>query len=316
MNLVFFGSSKYSIPALKSLIKSGFKPIVVTIPDKPAGRHLKLQPNPLALFARENKLAVLKLNKLNKKTLKKLTGTPPRSQSPPRRSSYQIFTPEESRPTSGVFFGICCVYGKIIPQIWFDYFDNGIINLHPSLLPKYRGPSPAQFALLNNEAETGISFIKMDKICDHGPLIYQEKDKILPIDTAESLYNRLFGLAAEKLPWVIENFLKGKLKEIPQKHALASFTKMLQKQDGFIEKKDLKKALINERLAKLIDRKIRAFTPWPGIYTMVNFKGEEKRLKILKTHLKKDLLMIEEVQLEGKNPVTFLQFSSSYPQVF
>ncbi len=293
MDLVFFGSATYSIPALVVLLKHDYRIIVVTIPDKPAGRGLKLKPNPLAAFAQEKRLTVPKPNKLDQDTLKDL-----------------------QKVDKSIELGICCVYGKIIPQSWLEYFPKGIINIHPSLLPKYRGSSPAQSALLNNDQETGISFIKMDKLCDHGPLLYQEKDKILLQDTSESLYKRLFDKAANKLPSVIENYLSGKLKPTPQKHSQASFTKMLQKKDGYIPLKDLKNALISKDQAKIIDLKRRAFTPWPGIYTQVKVKSQEKRLKILKTSLKRGKLMIEQVQLEGKSPVTFLQFSSSYPHSF
>jgi len=303
--LVFFGSSKYSIPTLEVLLKHDYKIIVVTTPDKPAGRHLRLQANPLSFFAQKNDLVIIKLSKLDQRTLKKLAGTPPRSQSAPRRSSPQ-----------NPLLGVCCVHGKIIPQTWLNYFEKGIINIHPSLLPKYRGSSPAQFALLNNEASTGITFIKMDEQCDHGPIIYQEKQPILPEDTAENIYSRLFALAAKKLPWVIENYSNGKLKPSSQDHSQASFTQRLKKEDGLIKKEDLKKALTNKKMAELIDRKRRALTPWPGIYTEISLGGKTKRLKILKTHLEKNKLVIDEVQLEGKRPVTFWQFSSSYSEIF
>ena len=293
MDLVFFGSSTYSIPALKALLKHDYRIIVVTIPDKPAGRHLKLQANPLASFAQENDLKVLKPNKLDQNSLNDL-----------------------QELSKNIKLGVCCVYGKIVPQTWLNYFPKGIINLHPSLLPQYRGSSPAQFALLNDEKETGVSFIKMDQDCDHGPIIYQEKHPILPNDTAKTLYGRLFTLAAKKLPWVIENYLAGKLGAIPQNHSQASLTRQLKKKDGFIKEKDLKKAFTSKKMAELTNRKRRAFTPWPGIYTLVKMENKEKRLKILKTHLEKERLVIDQVQLEGKSPVTFLQFSSSYPQVF
>jgi len=285
MDLVFFGSATYSIPVLRALLKHDYRIIVVTTPDKPAGRHLKLTSNPLALFAKENGLTILKPNKLDQNSLKNL-----------------------KRLNKNIKLGICCVYGKIIPQIWLNYFKLGIINLHPSLLPQYRGSSPAQFALLNNETETGVSFIKMDEECDHGPLVYQEKEMILSQDTAESLYQRLFAKAADKLPWVVENYLKGELKETPQDHSQASFTKMISKNNGL--------ALKNQRLGKAIDLKRRALTPWPGLFTEIKIKENTKRIKILKTHIDQSGLVIDQVQLEGKQPTSFFQFHSAYPKIF
>jgi len=292
--IVFFGSSKHSIPVLKALLRTNWKLTVVTTPDKPAGRHQQLTPNSLAVFAASHNLTILKLMELNSKSL---TVNSLKSQSP--------------------VLGICCVYGKIIPKQWLNFFPKGILNIHPSLLPKYRGSSPAQFAILNNEKTTGVSIIKMDEKCDHGPIIKQIKEKILPNDTAESLYNRLFSLAASTLPQIINDYLNNDIKPAPQNHCLATFTRLLTKKDGFISEKILQKAMLgNTPSAEMVDRKRRAFTPWPGIYTkiQVGSRGEkkEKILKILETHLEKKKLIIDRVQLEGKRPVTFSQFSCAY----
>lgn len=295
MKAVFFGSSKYSIPVLKALLQTGWKPTIITAPDKPTGRHQQLTPNPLAVFAASHNLTILKLMELDSRSLA-----------------------ASSLKSRGPVLGICCVYGKIILKKWLDFFPKGILNVHPSLLPKYRGSSPAQFAILNNEKTTGVSIIKMDKECDHGPIVKQIREKILPRDTAESLYNRLFSLAASTLPQTINDYLENdNIKPVPQNHHLATFTRLLAKKDGFVSEKILQKAVLGDASsAEMIDRKRRAFTAWPGIYTkiQVEFKGKKRKmiLKILETHLEEKKLIIDRVQLEGKGPVTFSQFSCAY----
>jgi len=276
VTLVFFGSANYSLPLLEKLLEAGKKLWVVTTPDRPVGRQQQLSPNPVAEFAQKKGLPCFKLENLT-----------------------QIPFPQPP------LLGICCVYGKIIPASWIDYFSKGIINIHPSLLPKYRGPSPAQFALLNQEKETGVTFIKIDEKCDHGPILWQIKEKITPTDTADSLYRRLFGLAAQHLLEVIKDYLTGKIKPRPQDHSQATFTRRLTKKDGYIP--------LPQLFRPETDRKRRAFYPWPGIYTQVKIKGRPRILKILQTHLEKGKLVIDQVQLEGKRPVTFAQFSEAYP---
>jgi methionyl-tRNA formyltransferase len=315
--IIFFGSSKYSILALKSLLKQGYHPIIITTPDKPAGRHQQITPNPLASFAKQHNLLILKPEKLGHQEL-------------------QSLEKESKKAGFKEVLGVCCVYGKIIPKEWLEFFPKGIINIHPSLLPKYRGASPAQFAILAGEKQTGVSFIVMDEKIDHGPIIYQKKYQIRSNDTAESLYQRLFKKAATLLPWVVSDYLSGKLTPRPQKQPQATFTRLLKKEDGFVQKASLKKAQKGERLKPdqlpplvkealpscryfspdIIDRLRRALFPWPGLYTKIKIKGKggirEALLKIIDTAIEEEKLLIKKVQLAGKNEVEFSQFTSSY----
>lgn len=307
--IVFFGSSRYSIPALKSLLNKE-KVVVVTTPDRPSGRHQRIKPNPLAEFATNQNLVVLKPEKLTKEALEKI--------------------PKD------VLLGVCCVYGKIIPKEWLDFFPKGIVNIHPSLLPKYRGASPAQFAIIAAEKYTGVTFIKMDEKLDHGPIIYQKKEKILKNDTAETLYQRLFQKAALLLPQIIDKYLKGEFVPRKQNHSQATFTRLLNKKDGYVKLSTLKKALEGKTLSAtqlppvvaeavpgkelfpptIIDRLQKALSPWPSLYTriLITQKGkkQKKLLKIIQTQSQKEKLLIKKVQLEGKNPVSFKQFLSAY----
>jgi len=259
--------------------------VVVTGPDRPAGRGKKMTPNPLATFARTKGLAVLKPERLDKNALNKLNSL-----------------------SKNFVVGVCCVYGKIIPDSWLEFFPQGIINVHPSLLPLYRGPSPAQFAILAGEKEAGITIMKMDSQVDHGPILFQIKERIKENDTAQDLYQRLFDLAANNIVKVTKDYLAGKIKPKAQNHQKATFTGHLSRKDGFISSKKI----FSQPIPQEVDQKRRAFAPWPGIHTKVKIGGKEKILKILKTHLKKGKTVIDQVQLEGKRPVTFSQFCSAY----
>ena len=142
----------------------------------------------------------------------------------------------------------------------------------------------------------------MDEKVDHGPIISQFKEDIAPGDTTETLRKRLFERSADVLNELIEPYLRGKITPRAQNDDEASYTKIVKREDGFV---DLKKDAPLE-----IERKFRAYTPWPGIWTQV----DGKRLKILKVRLEEEKLILDEVQLEGKNPVTRKQFEDAYPQ--
>lgn len=231
--------------------------------------------------------------------------------------------------------GVLASYGRILPTKEFKVLPHGILNLHPSLLPKLRGPSPVQTAILNGEKQTGITIIKMDEKIDHGPIVAQSEEAILSTDTGEGLYRRLFVFGAETLITILPNYLKGKIELHPQDHSQATYTKKFSREDGQINW---------ENPAEYLDRFIRAMFPWPGAWAKVEIRdtGYEKRdtknamqstsrvsrithhakrLKILKAHLENPStssgqakLILDQVQLEGKNAVTFKQFCEGYPE--
>jgi len=186
-------------------------------------------------------------------------------------------------------------FGGIIPRELLDIPRFGCINLHPSLLPKYRGSSPIQTVVLNGDKETGVTIFLMDAEVDHGPILAQRKTVIGKNETAAELSERLAVMGADLLIDTIPDWVKGRIKLRRQDEKRAIYTRKLVRQDGEI---DWKKS------ARKIERQIRAFHPWPGSYTF--YKG--KRLKILKARLEKNKLIIEEVQLEGKKPMPFEDF--------
>lgn len=211
----------------------------------------------------------------------------------------QIVTTQNELSESGVL-GIIASYGRIVTKNVINSFPYGIINIHPSLLPKYRGPTPVPTAILEGEEKTGVSIIKIDEEVDHGPILIQKEEKISPEDTSETLLNRLFKIGAELLPNVIERYIKGGIELVEQDHNLATFTKALKKEDGFID-------LENPPPPDLLDRMIRAFYPWPGVWFKTKL-GEQNRIV--------KLLPGQKIQVSGKKPMQYKDFINGYKQQF
>jgi methionyl-tRNA formyltransferase len=202
--------------------------------------------------------------------------------------------------------GIVASFGALIPQEIIDWPKLGLLNLHPSLLPKYRGPTPVPTAILNGEKETGLTIIKVDGQIDHGPIIIQFKEEIKNDETSDDLLKRLFAKGAQELILLLPEYLKGKIETEEQKHSQATFTQKLTRDSGKIDW---------SKPADYQQRFVRAMFPWPGAWTEIKINQENKRLKILKAHLEKEKLILDEVQMEGKNSVTWKQFLEGYPQV-
>ena len=162
---------------------------------------------------------------------------------------------------------IVAAYGKILPKNILEIPKYGAINIHPSLLPKYRGPSPIHYAILEGDMITGTTIILMDEKMDHGPIISQAKIKIAENDTTETLSNKLAYHGARLLEETIDPYIKGSLKPEAQNHSAASYTRMINREDGRVDW---------QNSAQFIERQLRAFTPWPGIFTF----WDKKRFKI------------------------------------
>jgi len=284
---IFFGSEENSVIILKKLISLPYLKIVavVTQPPRPKGRKQILTPTPVNQFAQKHHLTILTPQKLDQKVIN--------------------YFNKGKKPKLGVL----AAYGKIIPQKLIDIFSWGIINIHPSLLPQFRGPTPVEMALLSGQKETGVSIFLIDFQIDHGPLLTQTKEKIRLHDNQELLSKRLFKLGAETLANTLPQYLSKQITPTPQNHQKATFTKLLNRDDGYIKYKVLKKAINQGGLKAIkIERKIRAYYPWPGTFIKLKTKNEKlkaKRMKILKAHLENDRLVLEQIQLEGKKPVAW-----------
>ena len=351
MKIIFFGTPKYVLPIIEALHKSFKSPkiesgvmAVVTQPPKPTGRKQKLEYSPVDTWAYKKNIPIFhKAGDLIKSDIK-------------------------------ADLGVLASYGEIIPKYVISHLSSkggsayggkfGILNIHPSLLPKWRGASPIQASIINGDETTGVTIIKLDEKLDHGPIISQFKEKILDTDTTESLRKRLFERSANVIASLLPAYLKGKIKSREQQHLKATFTTQVKKDDAFIPPEYISANLQGETLqtrweipfmntkysqaslspkgkALLIknyslnptpytlERFIRAMQPWPGAWTYVQLSSKlkaksEKRLKILKAHLEESQitshkspvtkLVLDEVQLEGKNSVSWKQFKEAYPE--
>lgn len=222
-------------------------------------------------------------------------GTPPFVQ-PVKLELAKHFTLIESLKEADL--GVVASYGRILTKDELDTPKYGFINIHPSLLPKYRGPSPIQQAILNGDKASGITVIKMDEEIDHGPIIYQEQIELSSNDNFDTLSKKMFLKAAEILPKVIEDYVAGKMKPAAQNHNQATFCERLTRESGYFD-------LNNPPSKELLDRKIRAYYPWPGVWskwTMDN--GQCKIVKFLPRGL---------IQMEGKKAMPLRDFLNGYP---
>lgn len=282
MKIVFFGTPEYVLPILKAVHKKfvtgpGVSPIVavVTASPKPVGRKQILNYSPIDKWSHERKI-------------------------PCYYSAAELL--DENLDAE---IGILASYGEIIRREVINLFPQGILVIHPSLLPKYRGASPVPEAIKDGETKTGVSIIKMDEKMDHGPIVTQFEDDILPTDTSQTLRDRLFARSADVLVETLMPYIKQKIKPKTQDDNEATYTKLLTKQDGFID--------LSASEPVYAERFIRAMQPWPSAWTIL---PNEKRLKLLKSHLGEGgNLVLDEVQLEGKDPVSYKQFSQAYPEL-
>lgn len=277
--LVFFGTSHYSAIFLDKVIKNGLKAeLVVSAPPKPVGRDQALVQNPTATVARQNNLLL-------------------------------ATTLEELNDFSDKTIGLMLDFNQIIPQSIISQFEKGIVNIHFSKLPQYRGPAPVQYTILNGQAQAWISYYLIDAGVDKGPILAQTSVPLKKTETAAELYRALVEKAAQEAPLVIADYLNGKI--APRKQ---------QGQESYTTKISTEEAKIDwQKSAEEIERLIRAASPEPGAWTEVELNPTDKeplkkRLKILKAHLEGNQLAIDQVQLEGKNPVSYKQLKEGYPQ--
>lgn len=193
----------------------------------------------------------------------------------------------------GADLAVVAAYGRILNKNELNTPKYGCINIHPSLLPKYRGPSPIQSAILNGDKISGITIIKMDEDIDHGPIIYQEQIELSNDDNFDILSKKMFRRSAKVLPKIIEGFTTKKINPVPQDHLQATFCIKLTRNSGYFDINNLPEA-------EKLDRMIRAFYPWPGVWC----KWKDKIVKFLPGNL---------IQMEGKKIIPMKDFLNGYP---
>lgn len=283
MKIIFWGTSEFAVPAIQALKKAGFSiSLVVTQPDAPQGRHLKLTPCPVALAAKELGLQIFQPERLKEReALEKLKKT-------------------------GADIYVVAAYGRLIPDEILNLPPKGAVNIHPSLLPLYRGPSPLQSAILEGSSETGVSLMLLDQEMDHGPLLAQIRVPLSPTITTPELEKNLSEVGAKLLVDTLPRYLAGEIKPKPQNHSQATFCKLLKKEDGKINW---------DEPAEIIARKIRALKPWPGTYTVYQENGKEQLLKIHQASIIDGKLKLEIVQPAGGRPMSYQDFLRGHPSV-
>lgn len=269
LNFVFFGTPDVASETLKILKQEGFLPsLIITSPDKPKGRKLLLTPPPAKVWAEKNNIPVLQPELLDESTLKTL-----------RTFNFEL--------------SIVVAYGKIIPENILNLPELGSINVHYSLLPKYRGASPVESVILADEKETGVTIQKMVYKMDAGPILAQEKVAILPDEKAPDLRRRLTKLGAEMLVKLLTSSAFGTSPQgggwegVPQDESQATYTKKITKEDGLIN--------LEAELPSELYNKFRAYASWPRIF----FFQSGKRIIITKARLENNKFIIEKIVPES-----------------
>lgn len=281
MKIIFFGTSDFAVPVLEILIKSRHKiAAVITQPDKPIGRKQIITPPPVKIVAKKFNLQVFQPRNLKIETLKSL--------------------PEMRNFKFNADIGIVASYGKIIPKWLLSLPKFGLLNIHPSLLPKYRGPTPIQTAILNGDTTTGVTIMIVDEEMDHGPVLASRKLEILDSDfkTLSSGLSRLGGIL---LVEILPKYISGGIRPTEQDHSKATFTKIFSRTDGKIDW---------GRSPEKIYNQIRALNPEPGTWSM----WQNKVINIKSAQLINGQVKIKTIQAAGKKETSFADFLRGHPK--
>ena len=251
LRVIFMGTAELSCASLEKLaLGEHFKVLaVVTQPDKPQGRDLKPRPSPVKILAQKLNLPVWQ----------------------PARARDEKFIAElrELKPD----LMVVVAYGQILPQALLDVPPHGCLNVHTSLLPKYRGAAPIQWAIANGDAETGVTIMQMDAGLDTGPVLSTRRAPILPTDDSQILHDRLAQIGAELLVETIPGYAAGKISPQPQPAEGSTYAAKIRREDGQIDWR---------QPAEKIWNRLRAFTPWPGAFTFIPAEPKPQLLKIWK----------------------------------
>lgn len=296
MRLVFFGSSEFAVPILRALREKHKILTVVTQPDRPKGRGLKVRPTPVKAVALQMGLEVREPERLDRAFLSALMDLEP-----------ELF--------------VVCSYGKILPREYLSLPPLGAVNVHPSLLPKYRGAAPIQRALMKGEEETGVTTFLMDEGVDSGPILLQRRTSIRPDEKASELSQRLSEMGAQLLLETLDGLKDRSLRATPQDHTRACYAPKIERHEALIPW---------ERPAQVIKDLIRALEMAPGAYTF--FRGKVLKIYEAKTAERRGKpgeviglgegievacgegsLVIYELQLEGRRRMKASEFLRGHP---
>jgi methionyl-tRNA formyltransferase len=307
MKIVFMGTAEFARVCLEALASAPGIEVaaVVSQPDRPKGRDLRLQPSPVKLAALDLKIPVLQ---------------PLKVRDPGFLQTLAVLAPE---------LIVVAAYGQIIPQSALDLPKFGCLNVHGSLLPKYRGAAPVQWAILNDEPATGVTIMKMDAGLDTGDILAEEATPVTPSDDGQTLHDRLARMGAQLLVRTIPSYVAGDLPHRPQPSEGSSYARKIVKEDGLIQW---------SRPARQLWNQVRALSPRPGAFTTLPGRAKPALLKIWKSSEiqhpatsatpgtllgpRKDeilvacgqnALRIEELQTEGGRRLSAREFLAGHP---
>ncbi|KKU47603.1 methionyl-tRNA formyltransferase [Candidatus Uhrbacteria bacterium RIFCSPLOWO2_12_FULL_46_10] len=303
-SIAFAGTGTFAVPCLEALKKTTDIKLIISQPPKPSGKKRVLIKSPVCWMSEKLGLQIAiprniedindKISSLNLELL------------------------------------IVADYGQIIPNSTLKIPKYGCLNIHPSLLPRHRGPAPVVATILNGDCEAGITIIKMDEKMDHGPIVAQERCPLSGRETTSDLEAKLAQKASQLIVKYLPQFLAGNITLREQQHELATYHKLLKRSDGELRWTET---------AELIERKFRAYYPWPGIWLKKNIHGQEKIIKLLAVELLsgpvpvlapgtffwkddilgittiKEALKVNFLQIEGKKALTGEPFLRGYEDI-
>jgi methionyl-tRNA formyltransferase len=264
LDLIFCGTPLFAVPTLETLVHAGFRVhLVVTQPDRPKGRGLEVVASPVKQSAHKLNLPITQPDRIktNEEFRAQLTAL---------------------KPDAIIVVG----YGRIIPQWMLDLPPLGNINLHASLLPKYRGAAPIQWAIAQGEAVTGVTTMRIDAGLDTGDILMQQQLRVAPLDTAETLSPRLSSIGADLMVETLRGLHAESIRPRQQDNSQATLAPILKKEDGLID--------FSHPATEIFNR-MRGFQPWPGAHT--RFRG--KSLQILKAQPSTSTSSPAELRIEG-----------------
>lgn len=279
VRFALFGTPEITVTIAQALHGAGLTPAaVITRVDAPVGRGKVLTPPPMKVWAQSHHIPVHQPLKITPEFVAQMNQEP-----------WDVF--------------VVAAYGKILPQSLLDIPKHGTLNVHPSLLPRLRGPSPIRSAILENEKETGVSIMLLDAEMDHGPILAQEK-VTLPEwpPRAYELEHLLATRGGEMLAETLPKWVAGEITATEQDHSKATFCRMLKKTDGLVDLND-------DPYKNLL--KIRALEGWPGAYTFFERNGTRLRVQLIEAHIENDALVLDTVKPEGKNVMKYSDFARS-----
>ena len=271
IKFAFWGTSEFSVYILDSLKSKGFLPsLIISTSDKPQGRKLEIKPTLTKIWAQENNIPILQPARLDDEFFYQL-----------KTNDYQLF--------------IVASYGKIIPDKFLNIPKYKTLNVHPSLLPKLRGPSPIETAILEDMKRTGVSIMRLDKEMDHGPIIAQVEYNVPEWPKKEELEKTLGDIGGELLSNILPKWVSGEIKEIEQDHSKATFCKKIEKQDAELD-------LAGNPYLNF--RKVKAYSGWPNAFFFLENDGKKIRVIVKDAKYENGDFIITRVIPEGKKEMS------------